>query len=324
MRRLTEAETAYREALEVRRKLAVEQPQVYESDVATTLNNLGNVLRDLRRLTEAETAYREALESYRKLAVEQPQVYESDVAMTLNNLGTVLSDLRRLTEAETAYREALESYRKLAVEQPQVYESDVATTLNNLGNVLSDLRRLTEAETAYREALEVCRRHDLPIIQAKVLSAIGQLEMTGERWDAAAEALREAMEQAERLRAEVQSLDRRRQIFREHFAIYENLLICLMKLGRYTDALEVAEQGKSRTLIDLLTLRDLRPRNAPPELAHDYERTLFRARALEDRLQRGDVPDAPLDLPPEERTAWQEQQVESMRRERSRDQQPSG
>lgn len=315
LRRLPEAEAAYREALVLCRRLALEQPHVHEPEVAMTLQSLGAVLRDLERLPEAEAACREALAAYRMLAQEQPRVYESDVARTLNGLGVLLRDLKRLPEAEAAYREALELYRKLADEQPRIYEA-YAATLNNLGNVLRILQRLPEAEAVYREGLMICRQHDLPTVGAKMLSSIGLLEMIGEHWEVAAETLREAMEQAERLRAEVQSLDRRRQIFREHLAIYENLLICLMKTGRSTEALEVAEQGKSRTLIDLLTLRDLRPRNAPPELAHEYERTLLRARALEERLQRGALPDAPLDLLPEERIAWQEQQVESMRRER--------
>jgi Flp pilus assembly protein TadD len=45
-------------------------PQVYEPDVAMTLNNLGNVLSELRRLEEAEGAYREALGIRRRLAEE--------------------------------------------------------------------------------------------------------------------------------------------------------------------------------------------------------------------------------------------------------------
>jgi CHAT domain-containing protein len=110
--------------------------------------------------------------------------------------------------------------------------------------------------------------------------------MEQERWEEAVETLREAVEQVERLRAEALHLDRRERILRENIHIYERLLICLMKLGRYREALEVAERGKSRTLIDLLTLRDLRPHNAPPEVVEEYEQMLFRARALEDELRR--------------------------------------
>ncbi|RMI04776.1 MAG: hypothetical protein D6681_09125, partial [Calditrichaeota bacterium] len=51
--RWEEARQAYAEALEIRRALASERPEVYRADVAMTLNNLGNVLSHLRRLEEA-------------------------------------------------------------------------------------------------------------------------------------------------------------------------------------------------------------------------------------------------------------------------------
>ena len=56
------ARAAYVEALGLYRDLAAGQPQVYRADVASTLNNLGNVLRDLRDLGAARAAYGEALQ----------------------------------------------------------------------------------------------------------------------------------------------------------------------------------------------------------------------------------------------------------------------
>ncbi|MCI0487417.1 MAG: tetratricopeptide repeat protein [Blastocatellia bacterium] len=199
---------------------------------------------------------------------------------------------RRMEEAEEAYREGLAIRRKLAQLQPQVYEPYVAGTLNNLGNVLRDLRRMEEAEEAYREGLELCRRNDTPVQMVKTLSGLGDLLMKQESWHEATEALNEAMEQVELLRAEVLGLDRRMQILRENVSVYERLLICLMKLERHLEAIEIAERGKGRTLNDLLTLRDLRPKNAPLETVQEYERLLVEARALEERLQRGDVLEA--------------------------------
>ena len=152
----------------------------------------------------------------------------------------MLRELRRFEEAEKAYREALGIYRRLAKEKPQVYEPDVAMTLNNLGVVLKNLRRLEEAEGAYREAEKIYRRHDVPDQRAMLLSNLGRLQMGQERWEEAVETLREAVEQVERLRAEVLNLDRRERILRENIHIYERLLICLMKLRRYREALEVA------------------------------------------------------------------------------------
>lgn len=195
---------------------------------------------------------------------------------------------RRLEEAEEAYQEALSIRRRLAQAQPQVYEPYVATTLNNLGAVLSDLRRLKEAKAAYEEARDIYRHYDIPDQRAILSSNLGKLWMEQECWGEAAEVLQEAVEEVERLRAEALNLDRRMRILRENIHTYERLLICLMKLGRYREALEVAERGKSRTLIDLLSLRDLRPRNAPPDVVQEYERMLFQARALEDRLRRAE------------------------------------
>jgi tetratricopeptide (TPR) repeat protein len=154
LQRLEAAEEAFREALEIRRRLAAARPEVYAPDVATTLNNLGNVLWGLQRLEAAEESYREALEIRRRLAGARPEVYAPKVATTLNNLGLVLRDLQRPEAAEEACREALDIYRRLAEARPEVYAPYVAGTLNNLGTMLWDLQRLEAAEEAYREAVQ--------------------------------------------------------------------------------------------------------------------------------------------------------------------------
>ena len=81
------ARTAYTEALTIYRRLAQQHPAAFEPDVATTLNNLGNVLSDLGERDAARTAYTETLTIYRRLAQQHPAAFEPDVATTLNNLG---------------------------------------------------------------------------------------------------------------------------------------------------------------------------------------------------------------------------------------------
>jgi tetratricopeptide (TPR) repeat protein len=61
--KLAEAETVFREALEMRRKLLGNEHGV----VAGSLSDLGNVLERDGKLAEAEMAYREALAIERKL-----------------------------------------------------------------------------------------------------------------------------------------------------------------------------------------------------------------------------------------------------------------
>ncbi|MCA1935654.1 MAG: tetratricopeptide repeat protein, partial [Asticcacaulis sp.] len=195
---LTDAEAAYRQALEVRTR------KDFPIDWAMTQNNLGVVLQTLgeRRagqdgidaLTDAKAAYRQALE------VRTRKDFPIQWAMTQNNLGNVLQNLgeRRggqdgldaLTGAEAAYRQALE------VRNRADFPIQWAMTQNNLGNVLQTLgaRRdgqdgidaLTEAEAAYRQALEVYTRKDFPIDWAMTQENLGILceslfEKTGDR-----------------------------------------------------------------------------------------------------------------------------------------------
>ena len=60
--RRDEAETAYRSAIEIRQRLAIQFPDNpdYQSDLATTYNNLAALLTLSDRLNEAEIAYQAA------------------------------------------------------------------------------------------------------------------------------------------------------------------------------------------------------------------------------------------------------------------------
>jgi CHAT domain-containing protein/tetratricopeptide (TPR) repeat protein len=295
LRRYEAALAAYEEAEGLYRSLAAAQPEVYTSNLARTLTNKGTALSELRRYEAALAAYEEAEGLYRSLAAAQIAVYAPDLAMALNNLGTALYRLRRYEAALAAYEEAEGLYRSLAAAQPAVYAPNLAGTLTNKGTALYRLRRYEAAVAAYEEALEIYNRHDVPHEKVRTLANLGRLYIGERRYEDALPYLREAADLVERLRAEGLSPQRRRQIMDEHLHIYENLLIGLMRLELYDEALAVAERGKSRLLLDLLTAQELRPKNAPEPLQRRYEELLFRARAIADELERPDPPDLPPD-----------------------------
>eukprot|EP00616_Rhizochromulina_sp_CCMP1243_P008944 CAMPEP_0118998640 /NCGR_PEP_ID=MMETSP1173-20130426/63176_1 /TAXON_ID=1034831 /ORGANISM="Rhizochromulina marina cf, Strain CCMP1243" /LENGTH=744 /DNA_ID=CAMNT_0006950139 /DNA_START=10 /DNA_END=2244 /DNA_ORIENTATION=- len=91
LRDLSGAEALYREALEMQRE--VYGADARNTDIAMTLNNLGNVLAAQQKLEEAEAHYREALEMQRE--VYGADARNTDIAMTLNNLGNVLRERQR-------------------------------------------------------------------------------------------------------------------------------------------------------------------------------------------------------------------------------------
>jgi len=152
------AKKSYTESLEIYRKLAEENQSAFLRVVATTLNNLANLQRDLKELQEAKKSHTEALKIRRKLAEGNPIVFLPDVAATLNNLGNLQRDLQELQEAKNSYTEALQIYRKLAETNPSVFLSAVAMTLNNMGSLQRDPKELQEAKNLYTEALQIYRK----------------------------------------------------------------------------------------------------------------------------------------------------------------------
>ena len=124
---------------------------------AMTLNNLGNLQKNMNEFGDALESYKEALEIYRKLDQSNPQTYLPYVARTLNNLGNLQSDKNEFEDAQKSYKEALEIYRKLDQSNPQTYLPNVARTLNNLGNLQRKKNEFEDALKSYKEALKIRR-----------------------------------------------------------------------------------------------------------------------------------------------------------------------
>ncbi len=151
------AEEAYDKALAILRELARENPQVYHSDLATTLNNLALLHDRINEKGKAEAEYEEALAINRELARENPQVYHSDLAATLHGLAYLHDSMNEKGKAEAEYQEALAIRRELARENPRVYHSDLAATLNNLALLHDSMNEKGKAEAEYMEALAIYR-----------------------------------------------------------------------------------------------------------------------------------------------------------------------
>src|SRR6266852_3329251 len=115
--------------------------------VATVVNNLGNLLRDLGDLAGARAAYERALRIDE--AAYGPD--HPEVAIRVNNLGLVLRALGDLAGARAAYQRALRIDE--AAYGPD--HPEVATDVNNLGGVLRDLGDLAGARAAFERALRI-------------------------------------------------------------------------------------------------------------------------------------------------------------------------
>ena len=130
-------------ALRVREQvLGVEHP-----DTAMSLNNLGQLLKDMGELVDARPLLERALRIREQvLGAEHPHT-----AQSLNNLGGLLKSMGDLAGARPLLERALAiNEQVLGAEHP-----DTATSLNNLGLLLKDMRNRVRARLLLERALRI-------------------------------------------------------------------------------------------------------------------------------------------------------------------------
>jgi tetratricopeptide (TPR) repeat protein/CHAT domain-containing protein len=118
-----------------------------DPNLATALNNLGELYNAQGRYREAEPLLKQAL------VIRKQKLKPDDlaVATSLNNLGTVYEYQGRYEEAETLFKQAL------AIRQNSLSPNDpaVATSLNNLAGLYAQEGRYSEAEPFLQQALAI-------------------------------------------------------------------------------------------------------------------------------------------------------------------------
>ena len=94
MGRIEEAKQRYEKALEMRQKLLKTDPEnvTYQSDVATTLNNLGTLLSEKGQKEEAKKNFKKALEILETLSKKDPEnkKLKEELSFTQENLEIAL------------------------------------------------------------------------------------------------------------------------------------------------------------------------------------------------------------------------------------------
>ena len=302
-REFLKSANAFTKALELRQKLAERNAQAYDAELAMTLNSLGVVQIELRNWKAALNDLNRALEIYQKLFEVSPDKYRDMIALILHNLGVAQDESGQSEQAITSFTEALKIEWALAEYYPgDGYKARVAKTLNSIGSVHLERREFEHARGILQRALNIKqslaeqspRLYNRSLVTT--LSNLGQVYLFQADWNSALACFKKAEAIIEQLREELQDIDRRRHIFQENLNIYRGLLVCYVNLGAWDKALEMAEQGKSRSLSDLLNLKTLRPKflldRAPSneeladldELADRYEDAVTQAQQLESLL----------------------------------------
>jgi tetratricopeptide (TPR) repeat protein len=167
--RLAEAESDFRCALSVDQKIYGPT----HTRVASDLNNLAAVLKDLGEFDEAESHVRSAL----TIDKTYPGPHSRKVANDYNNLGLLLQTTGRYAEAEKLYRDGLDILDKWPDDHSLLKNDDpLLFLINNLATLLQDKGRFAEAEPLARRAVALAKKPGTyPLDLAKALDSWGYL-----------------------------------------------------------------------------------------------------------------------------------------------------
>jgi tetratricopeptide (TPR) repeat protein len=228
------------EAVEIRRRLAAEHPEIYLPNLATSLNNMANYLSDLGRYDESVEIAMEAIGIRRELVAMNPFGHSLDLATSLNDITVTFSRNGNDVEAVTFGEEAISIYRDLELLGRRGHEPYLAVALANNIATLANTGRIDEAAAAGAEAWE--RLEELLTTDSRLII---ELARCTESLGGVLERLRrddEAIAALERSIELFHSLSDRPNLTRKLPAKLSRLIDVLIRTGRADDALQRVDE----------------------------------------------------------------------------------
>jgi len=171
--RFDEAESHYREAIALKRKsLGKHNPQI-----ASTLNNLADLLYIQNKTDCVEGLYREALDLKSR---DQKSI---QVCRSLNGLALLRNDASDYVQAEELLKRAVDLHERAERRD----DPFTATALTNLGILYTNLQRYEEAEPLFERAKYIHDRmlnEDHPDVSLRMHATAALYNKTGRTRDA--------------------------------------------------------------------------------------------------------------------------------------------
>ncbi len=269
--------------LHVKQALALAEQEDIKTEVASSLNNLGLLVRD-KGDPEGSLEFFE-----RAKALDERLNSRWGLGYDYRNLGISLMKLNRFAEAETHFVKA----ERVSAEIRNT--TNWVKALLELGNVHRATARLDQAREFYDRAFQLSARYGIKEVQwrgaagtAAVLRAKGQKE-EAVRWYATAVDVVEGMRAALKIEEFRNSFQANKQ------DLYRELISLLVEMGRTEDAFNYLERSRSRSFIDLLGNQKLVLKSAGDQKRLDQVQALgLQAEALAREVASFEKPPAEL------------------------------
>ncbi len=212
-----------------------------EASVMTNIGNLYLFLQD----------YPKAIEYHQqRLAIAQEMGDLSGTGTALINLGNTYKRMGQIEKSVKSYQQALTIARKL---QDRGQES---ACLLNLGIVYDDLGQYGKAAEYHQQALAIARQTKDRATEAYILNNLGNTQFKAGDLMAAEMTLTAGLKIWETLRANLGTNDFNKiSIFEQQARTYRLLQRVLVAQNKTTVALEIAERGRARAFVEMLSRR---------------------------------------------------------------------
>ena len=155
--RLRDSEDMLKESLTISERLAAENPQAYEPNLAESYNYLALLYGNTERLKEGEDMYKKSLAIRERLAKENPQAYEPALAESYNYLACLYGATERIKECIEMHRAAMAIYERLYKNTPEQYQSRLADGYLKFGISMINNNRHSDAITLFESSLNLSK-----------------------------------------------------------------------------------------------------------------------------------------------------------------------
>jgi CHAT domain-containing protein/tetratricopeptide (TPR) repeat protein len=222
--------------------LAIQYEIGDRSGEGTTLNNIGVIYSELGQYTQALD------HSQKALIIRQEIGDRFGEGETLNNIGAAYNNLGQYEQALNFYQQALAILREIGVRAGE------GTTLNNIGVIYSELGQYEQALDVSQKALVIRQEIGDLYGEGVTLRSIGATFHQTAQYVDAENTLYQAITVFEALReGNLEDIDKI-ALFETQLEVYALLQQVLTAQNKTESALEVAERGRARVLVESLTL----------------------------------------------------------------------
>ncbi|MBE6315834.1 MAG: tetratricopeptide repeat protein [Bacteroidales bacterium] len=149
-----QARKYYDRALKAARKMAADNPELYEPLLAKTLNNIALLYTQTADVAAAEPLFQESLALFKRLSSTDESTYSPYVASTLNNMAVLYSgNIDNAGRVEQLLQETLSIY--MSQDNVETFSPAVASIWNNLALLYDETGRYEDSEQMYLKALDL-------------------------------------------------------------------------------------------------------------------------------------------------------------------------